>query len=215
VATNAELYPFVRDALSQGVPRGEIHGALTEAGWPQSDVAAALGGFAEVEFPVPVPKPRPSLSARETFEYLVLFGTLYISAFSLGSLLFQLLNHFLPDAMWSVGRTAAITEAIRWSISWLAVSAPVFLYAARANGRAVARIPLKRRSPVRRWMTYLTLAVASGILIGDSTTLVYNLLAGEISTRFVWKVVTIALIAGTAFAYYLADLRRDEHEVDA
>ena len=45
------------------------------------------------------------------------------------------------------------------------------------------------------------------------TTLVFNVLGGELTTRFLLKVVVVALIAGTAFAWYLRDLRREE--VDA
>jgi hypothetical protein len=54
--------------------------------------------------------------------------------------------------------------------------------------------------------------VAACALIGDVTTLVYNLLGGELTVRFVLKVLTVGIIAGTAFTYYLRDLRRDEVE---
>ena len=77
----------------------------------------------------------------------------------------------------------------------------------------MARHPIKRLSPVRRWLTYLTLFVAAAVLIGDMTTLVFNVLGGELTTRFLLKVVVVALIAGSAFAWYLHDLRREE--VDA
>ena len=66
---------------------------------------------------------------------------------------------------------------------------------------------------MRRWLTYLTLAIAAGILIGDSTTLVYNVLDGEVAVRFLLKVLTTGGIAGAVFTYYLRDLRRDEKEV--
>jgi hypothetical protein len=52
-------------------------------------------------------------------------------------------------------------------------------------------------------LTYLTLSVASGILIGDFITLVYYLLSGELTIRFILKVLTVAAIAGGAFAYHL------------
>ena len=75
--------------------------------------------------------------------------------------------------------------------------------------------PTKRASKVRRWLTYWTLLVAAGALLGDVTTLVYNLLGGELTVRFVLKIVTVGLIAGTAFTYYLRDLRHDEAEIKA
>jgi hypothetical protein len=38
------------------------------------------------------------------------------------------------------------------------------------------------------------------------------LLGGELTIRFFLKVLTIAVIAGTIFGYYLWDLRREEEE---
>jgi hypothetical protein len=210
---NEDLIGFIREALNRGLPRDEIQGVLSEAGWSDEEIQAALLSFAAVDFPVPVPRPRPSLSAREAFEYLVLFGTLYMSAFSLGTLLFQFIDLAFPDPLWSQNRIDRIPDTIRRSIAALVVATPIFLYAVRANSRAIALSPLKRTSPVRRWLTYLTLAIAASILIGDSTTLVYNLLDGEVAVRFLLKVLTTGSIAGTVFVYYLRDLRQDEKEV--
>ena len=89
---------------------------------------------------------------------------------------------------------------------------PVFLYVARLTGRETRRDPSKRASKVRRWLTYLTLFVAAGVLVGDVTSLVYSLLGGELTARFVLKVSTIAVIAGAVFGYYLRDLRLEEAE---
>src|SRR3546814_11040 len=92
-----DLELFVREALASGQPRPAIEAALAQAGWPAEQARDALDAYADVAFPVPVPKPRPYLSAREAFLYLVLFATLYVSAYHLGSLLFDLVNRALPD----------------------------------------------------------------------------------------------------------------------
>ncbi len=211
--TSDELSEFVRQALNRGLSRPGIRATLLAAGWSEAQVSSALDAFADLDFPVAVPRPRPSLSAREAFEYVILFGTLYFSAFALGQLLFQFINLAFPDPLWPEARFRAITDAIRWSISALAVTAPVFLFAVWSNAQKMARSPVKRTSPVRRWLTYITLAVAASLLIGDSTSLIYNLLGGEMTTRFLLKAAIIAAIAGTAFIYYLSDLRRAETEL--
>jgi len=72
-----------------------------------------------------------------------------------------------------------------------------------------------RMSPVRRWLTYLTLFGAACTLIGDVMTLVYNALGGELTTRFVLKVAIVGAIAGLIYWYYLGDLRIDEKEEKA
>jgi uncharacterized membrane protein (DUF106 family) len=65
---------------------------------------------------------------------------------------------------------------------------------------------------VRRWLTYLTLFVSAGVLIADLVTMVYNVLGGELTTRFVLKVLVVGAIAGGVFWYYLTDLGVDEKE---
>jgi membrane protein YqaA with SNARE-associated domain len=54
--------------------------------------------------------------------------------------------------------------------------------------------------------------LAVTILAGDLIALVYNLLGGEFTTRFLLKVATVAVIAGGVFGYYLSDLRQEERE---
>ena len=41
-------------------------------------------------------------------------------------------------------------------------------------------------------------------------TLVNNVLAGDLTLRFVLKVLIVAAVAGAVFSYYLLDLRRGE-----
>lgn len=50
------------------------------------------------------------------------------------------------------------------------------------------------------------------MLYAVRSTLVYNLLGGELTVRFVLKVPVVAVIGGTAFVYYLRDLRAAERE---
>lgn len=211
MAINEELSAFLKEGLERGLPREQLEGVLLETGWPPDQVRGALAGFADVTFPIPVPRPKPYLSARETFVYLVLFSTLYVSAFNLGSLLFELIGRAFPDP--SVDPAFALEAsrvAIRWAISLLIVTFPVFVFVSWRNDREVREDPSRRLSKVRRWLTYLTMFVAAGILIGDVTGIVFSLLSGEMTTRFVLKVLTVAAIAGSVFGYFLLDLRKEE-----
>ncbi len=205
-----ELDQFVREALARGVPRSDVERVLVTAGWSADRAKSALGAFADVPFVVPVPRPRPSLSAREAFLYLTLFVALYFAAYHFGSLCFDLINHTFPDA--ADRAHTFFDDSLRWSVAAVIIAFPVFLFLSRFVARELAQDPLKRLSPVRRWLTYLTLFVAAVALICNLTALVYRLLGGEITTRFLLKVLVVAAIAGTAFGYYLHDLRREEAE---
>ncbi len=210
MTTPDELSQFVKAALARGVARAEIDTVLREAGWTIDQTRTALAGYADTAFPIPVPRPRPYLDARDAFMYLVLFSTLYWSAFHLGSLLFDIINVMFPDPATDQAQAGQyeqyVRSAMRWSISSLIVAFPVFLYMSRLIARDIAADPNKGHSKVRRWLTYLTLFFASGIIIGDVITLLYNLLGGEITIRFLLKAVVVAFIAGTVFWYYLASL---------
>jgi hypothetical protein len=211
MAASEELIKFVREALRRGVPRPQVEAGLRQAGWDAKQVSAALAAFAAVDFPIPVPRPRTSLSAREAFIYLLLFSTLYVVAYQFGSLLFDFINQAFPDPASNLNERFQ-RESIRLSVSSLIVALPVFLYMSRLTSRETTVDPTKRTSPVRRWLTYLTLFIAACVLIGDVTTLVYNLLGGELTTRFVLKVLVVGAIAGTVFWFYVSDLSADEQQ---
>ena len=208
MAVNEELVAFVKDALGRDVPRREIEGVLTSAGWAVPEVRAALATFADVDFPVPVPRPQPYMDARDAFLYLTLFTALYVSAYSLGSLLFQLINAAFLDP--AAATSPGVESAMRWSIASLIVAVPVFLYLSRLTSREVRLDPAKRGSRIRRQLTYLTLFVGALVVTGDVITLIYNGLGGELTVRFVLKGLTVGGIAGGIFGYYLWDVNADE-----
>jgi hypothetical protein len=70
--------------------------------------------------------------------------------------------------------------------------------------------PEKLESAVRKWLTYIALLIAAGVVVGDLITFLTLFLRGELTARFVAKVVTVLLIAGGVFWYYLGSLRRAE-----
>ena len=207
-----ELERFVRDALAAGQARPDVESVLATAGWPREQVQAALVAYADIAFPIPVPRPRPYLSPREAFLYLVLFAALYTWAFHVGSLLFDLIARAFPDPADSSYMATRLADSLRFSTAAVVIAFPVFLFVARRLGNTLVRNPVKRLSAVRRWLTYLTLFVAACILVGDMIALVYGLLGGELTLRFVLKVLVVATIAGGIFGWYLLDLRGEEQE---
>lgn len=207
-----ELQHFVKEALEKGISRERIHAKLLDGGWQEDEVKHALNAYLETDFPVPVPKRKPYLSAREAFMYLVLFLTLYISSIAIGTLLFQYINIWLPDLALGVYYYDGVNSTIRSATASLIITFPLFLYITWLLKKAIKRDPEKRSSKVRKWLTYITLFVAAGVIIGDLITLVTNLLAGDLTLRFILKVLTVFVIAATIFGYYLWDLRQEEKE---
>lgn len=205
----SELYLFIKEALEKKQSKDDIKKALLSANWQADEVQSSLDAFADVDFPIPVPRRKPYLSAREAFTYLVLFLCLYISAISFGTLLFHFINRWVPDVLQPYDTSV---EAVRMAVSSLIIAFPIYIWLSTLTLRAIHRDPEKKTSKVRKWLTYITLFVAAGVIIGDLITLIFNLLGGELTTRFVLKMLVVLLIAGLIFGYYLWDLRKEEKE---
>ncbi|HEV8233307.1 MAG TPA: DUF5671 domain-containing protein [Gemmatimonadaceae bacterium] len=213
MALNPELVGFVKEGLARGVARDEISGVLIKTGWPADQVSRAMAMYAETPFAIPVPRPVTTGSMRDAFMHVLMFFTLMVSSWNFGSLVFEFIDRAFPDpAMSRPYYYGSALQAIRWDLSSLVVAFPLFLVVSWRVSLAMKRDPTRRASKTRRSLTYIMLFVGSLTLIGDVITLIYNFLGGELSTRFVLKVLTVAVIAGGVVTYYFADLRSEEKE---
>lgn len=203
------LHLFVKEALSSGASKAEIESVLTKAGWPKHQIASALDTFSSVEFVIPVPVPKAHISARDAFLYLVMFGMLYFSAYNLGSLLFQFVNLAIPDPAFEQMRNYS-NGIIRFSVSALVVAFPVFLFISWRIEKQIRAEPAQRLSTIRKWLTFLTLAIASCIIVGDLISLFNSFLSGEMTVRFALKVLIVGGISGSIFLYYLSSVKDDD-----
>ncbi|MBN2242352.1 MAG: hypothetical protein JW793_06645 [Acidobacteria bacterium] len=204
---NSQINDFVQEALRRGVSREEISRGLLKAGWTSKEIRTALDAFVDCDLPLPVPRKRVSGSAKEAFLFLMLFSALYTTAFGLGSVLFDLINIYLPNPGETASRWIA---SLRYGVASVVVSFPIFLLMNGVISRETRRNPGQRISPVRRWLTYLTLFAASASIVADLISLIVRFLSGDLTLRFGFKVLVVAALAGIVFLHYLRDLRRDE-----
>lgn len=209
--TDQTLIHFVKEGLESGQSRSAMTEALVAAGWRPGEIESAMNQFADVSFPIAVPRPQPYLSAREAFLYLFFFILLGIVSYSLGSLFYGLIDVAFRDPLEaSEYRIVRNQSQIRSAISGLVVGLPIFLYLAHILRKARRTKPELQRSRIRKWLTYLSLVVAGCTLVGDATSLIYNLLSGELTITFLLKSLVVAVIAGAIFAYFIRDAERGD-----
>lgn len=212
MASNDQLTQFVRDALLVGRSRDDISSALTEAGWSPPEINEALASFATTNFTPPVPRPRGHMDARDTFVYLLLFCSLAVVATYLVTLVHSILELKLPELDDSEWAADYARDSIRWSIAALAVATPLFVWMTLFTRRQIAKDAGRRRSPIRKWLTYLALFVSALLFIGDAIYVIYNFLSGEATLRFLLKALTVACVSATIFVFYLREMEEGDDE---
>lgn len=150
-------------------------------------------------------------SAMHFFLYLVSFLSLQFVATGLGTILYQMINKFFPDAatvslysyMGSFQQTA-----IKFGLASIIIATPVYFITSFLIAKYLSEGKILENSKVRKWITYIILFIASAIILGDLISLVYNVLGGDMAARFILKVFVILLIAGSIFGYYFWDMRK-------
>ncbi len=206
--TNKQLAAFLEAAKANGASEEFLVRLLERRGWPEKKIYQALGGFYERLTGVAIPSRAGGAgeNAKDTFLYLLSFSALGTWAIGLGTLLFTLLDLWLPEPG-VLRRSGDPFYSISGSLASVIVAFPVYLVVMRFILRDLAARPEKYESGVRKWLTYIALFLASGIVIGDLTAFLAFFLRGDLTVRFVLKVLAVLLIAGGIFWYYLAALK--------
>jgi hypothetical protein len=221
-----KLTRFVDHARDKGMDHVTIRHLLLSAGWKDKDIAEV---FCTRELELPIPEPTGVVAprargmrrtgsvwprrARDAFFHLLAFGALYTATTSLILLFFTYIDFAFPDPAWRTSY-AQLTEAlsiIRAQLAIVIVSFPIFLILWHFLLREVRRHPEK--VAMRRWLGYLSVFVGAIALSGDVMTLIYFLLEGQLTVRFVLKAAVLFLIAG-GLVLYLAFTLRSETEME-
>jgi len=146
---------------------------------------------------------------KDVFVQLLLIVALYLAATHLGVLLFQLVNHWVPDpALERMYVREATASAMRWAIAMLVVAAPVFFIITRHLRREFERVPERIALRSRRWLTAFTLFAAAVIAIGDLVAVINEFLKGELTGRFALKALIVLVIAAAVLWYERWEFRR-------
>ncbi len=151
----------------------------------------------------------PKTGPRDIFLQFLSVISLYVAAGSFIALIFQYINYWIPDPLQAgYGYITSIFDSIRWSISILIVIFPVYCWTLWFMDKGYREFPERMAMKSRKWLVYLTIFLAALLMIGDFVALVYQLLRGEFTSSFLLKVLTIILVAGAVFIYYLKEIKR-------
>lgn len=159
---------------------------------------------------------KSSLTPKFFFVSLGVIATLITSVSSLLMLFFETLNNKFPDALnstYQYGYNTYNFESIRQSLATLIIIFPVFLILSyfwrKVSNGELGRID----TIIRKWMVYLILFLSGVVVIVDLVTLVRYFVSGEITNRFIYKVLGVAIIAIIVGVHYYFELKTAEFNI--
>lgn len=206
--SRSELVQFILLARDRGASDEFTSKLLRDYGWPSREVERAFFEVYEGLLGRPLPTPRGSSGelARDAFFYLLAFVTLGIWIQALGEMAFIFIDHLIPDSLNQ--NYGDPSWQVAFALARLMVAYPVYLGLMRQINRDLAAHREKHFSGVRKWLTYLTLLVAALIAIGAVIAFLTSFLRGELTPRFLLKVLVVLVLDGGVLWYYFDWIRR-------
>jgi hypothetical protein len=204
---SVSLVEFIRAAKEKGAGDEFVVDLLRSRGWSEKRILDAFAAFYEAETGVGVPSRGGRVeAARDAFLHLLSFIALGTWTCSLGSLLYSVIDHYIPPLN-APPYSLPTRTSVSFEMAGILVAFPLYLLVMRGMAKAAAANPERLQSGVRKWLTYIALLIAAGTLLGDVVTFLAWLLRGDLTTRFVLQVLTLAVLAGGVMRYYLTTLR--------
>lgn len=149
---------------------------------------------------------KPKVTPKDFFLWAGAMITLYWSIFAFIALIFSYINYAMPDAL-SYYASDPYSAGISYQMASLIVFFPIFIWISRVIRKSIIADATRAEIWVRRWALYLTLFLAAITLAIDLVTLVMYFFNGDVTLRFVLKVLVVFLVAGGGFLHFLADLK--------
>ena len=149
---------------------------------------------------------KPKVTPKDFFLWAGAMIALYASVVAFLSLIFSYLDYAFPDAL-TYYTGDPYSGGVSYAMATLIVLVPTFLVLMRLVHRDIEREPARAEVWIRRWALYLTLFAAGAAMAGDLITLIMYFFNGDVTLRFLLKVLVVFLVAGGGFLHFLADLR--------
>ncbi|OGI70999.1 hypothetical protein A3B84_02370 [Candidatus Nomurabacteria bacterium RIFCSPHIGHO2_02_FULL_35_13] len=147
------------------------------------------------------------------FLCLGLLITLITSVTSFLNLVFETLNKRFPDvlnASYQYGYSTYEYESIRMALATLIIFFPAFLIISYFWEKFTKTEMGHIDHIIRKWVIYIILFLSAVVLMVDLVALIKYFISGEITTRFILKVVVVLMTAVIVGKYYILSLRNNQ-----
>jgi len=146
------------------------------------------------------------INVKDFFLNLGATVALYTVVVSLLNLLFTIINNVYPKI--TNGYQYFGSTSIAWPVAVLIIFFPIFIALQWVMAKEYSSNPENKSTGIHKWLTYLTLFIAGLVLAGDLITVLYYFIDGqELTTGFLLKVLSILVVTGCLFVYYISDIK--------
>lgn len=173
---------------------------------------------------IPVPPPdmnsvkvsieKPKLTTYEFFLWIGVIISLYSSISAFLNIYFRVLNKSMPDSL-DAGSYYSYTSqglgiaSLSTPLSILIITFPIFILLTYLINKYLTKNPEKTSVGFRKFVIYLTIFLSCAMIITDLIVLLRYFLNGEITNRFILKVLGVLVTGVLVGSYYFFDLKRD------
>ena len=149
----------------------------------------------------------PQATPKDFFLWAGAMIAFYVSVIAFINLIFEYVNYLYPDPL-NAYPIDPYQSGISGFMATVIVAFPIFLVLMRIIRRSIAIDATRQEVWVRRWSLVCTVFVT---VIAIAITLVVLLMTflngGELTLRFLLKILTVLLVAGASFAHFFADIK--------
>lgn len=207
---NPNLISYISQQRTSNVPDQVIRDELLKGGWSKDEINTALSPIPYVTSTNFPPPPVPRFSMWISFQYILLFVTLWIWTVALGGIWNYAIDKHIPDKLVQSGYYSAFGGTmLQGYLAAIIVAFPFFVILFLSLSKLLIMNPAVRNLKTRKFLMYFTVIINFLYMLGQLIATVFGFLGANISTTAFPHLLVNLLIPGAVCSYLLIEVRED------
>lgn len=210
---NPNLISYISKLRAMNVGDDKIKEQLIKSGWQEAEVQEALLPSPSSTQTILPPPPVPRFSMWISFQYILLFITLWIWSIALGSIWNYAIDKHIPDNLaksLSYDYMSIVNGTLlQGYLAAIIVAYPFFIGLFISLDKQVEKNPGVRNIKTRKVLMYFTIIVNFLYMITMLITTVFGFLGATTSTRTIPHLLVNLIIPGSICMFLLQEVRED------
>lgn len=210
---NPNLTSYITKLRGMNIPDETIKEQLIKSGWQMTEVQEALMPVNPTTTNIIPPPPVPRFGMWVSFQYILLFITLWICSIAIGSIWNYAIDKHIPDNLAKNLNYDYMnvfnSTLLQGYLAAIVVAFPFFIGLFFALDKQIEKNPGIRNIKTRKFLMYFTIVVNFLYMISMLISTVFGFLGATTSTRTIPHLVVNLLIPGSICIFLLQKVRED------